>query len=48
MTAAQAWTPLPLDQSFILIARALDLARATDVLYRQAIYTREPAPFRNG
>ncbi len=41
MTAAQAGNPFTIDQSFILIARALDLPQATDVLYRQAIYTRE-------
>ncbi|MDA0748183.1 MAG: HD domain-containing protein [bacterium] len=41
MQAAQTGAPFSVDPAYALIARAVDLPRATDVLYRRAIYTRE-------
>jgi HD-GYP domain-containing protein (c-di-GMP phosphodiesterase class II) len=41
MQAAQEGREFSIEPAFILISRAIDTARATDILYRRAIYTRE-------
>ena len=41
MQAARTDEAFSVDQAFTIIARAVDTAGATDVLYRKAIYTRE-------
>lgn len=41
MKSARSGQPFEIDRAFLLIARIVDLPRATDVLYRKAIYTRE-------
>ena len=39
--AVQAGNPFDVGQAFVLISRVVDTPRATDILYRRAIYTRE-------